>query len=152
MKNRVTAVIEVAATVDVAYEHWRRTHGDSAGRAEAGDPAARVHWVVRVNGVSDEQAASTDETMGTGRFLNWAGSDGGTPNGEVTFDPLEGGGTQVSISLEWQRPDSAESYIPLIFLDGVRVNADLRSFKREVETATPESRGWEHIMQQFEPL
>ena len=51
----------------------------------------------------------------------------------MTFDALGDQRTRVAISLEWQRDDAAEAYVPLILLDGVQVNTNLRDFKREVE-------------------
>ncbi|PPL19923.1 SRPBCC family protein [Microterricola pindariensis] len=148
----MTAVIEVDATVEEAYAHWRRTNGAAPQRTETGAPTGRVHWAVRVNGVPPDSEPALVEPNGTGRSITWASPEERAPDGEVTFDPIDGGGTRVMIALEWQRPDSQESYIPLMFLDGVQINADLRGFKRELESGTRSPLGWEQTLQRFEAL
>lgn len=154
MKNSMTAVIDVDATVDEAYAHWQRSNDSPPGRLKVSESESesRVHWVVRVNGVQDDSAPSPNGWDDSGRLSTWASPDVSGPTGEVAFDPLEGGQTRVTISLEWQRPDWQESPIPLIFLDGVQVDADLRSFKRELEGQQTESPDWRQILRRFEAL
>lgn len=152
MRNSMTAVIDVDATVDEAYAYWQRSHDSPPGRLEESEPDSRVHWVVRVNGVQDDGAPSPSGWGDSGQLFTWASQEVSRPTGEVAFDPLEGGQTRVTISLAWQRPDWLESPIPLIFLDGVQVDADLRSFKRELEGQQPESTDWRQILSRFEAL
>ena len=42
--------------------------------------------------------------------------------------------------------------MPLILLDGVQVNTNLRDFKREVEREASESRDWHGTVDKFEAL
>lgn len=148
MKSRVSTTIDVNASVDRTYAVWSRA--GSAEGAETSRGETTPHWTVVVNGVPNLETSPVSATLS--RVIPLERLQGDEPHGEVTFDALGEQRTRVAISLEWQRDDSAEAYVPLILLDGVQVNTNLRDFKREVERETSASPDWHGTVDKFEAL
>lgn len=148
MKSRVSTTIDVNASVDRTYAFWNRA--SEAGGTEPSSVSTTPQWTVLVNGVPNPQASPVSAKLS--RVIPLEQVPGAEPRGEVTFDALGDQRTRVAISLEWQRDDAAEAYMPLILLDGVQVNTNLRDFKREVEREASESRDWHGTVDKFEAL
>lgn len=154
MKNTVTVEVNVNAGVQETYEFWCRAHPaeqyppalDDAGQR------TRMNWVVRVDGEQKEYTRLPKEMLDTTKIVRWAGPEDVVPRGEIAFDRVDTEHTRVGISLEWQRPDHAESITPLILLDGVQVSTDLREFKRDLERVANRADGWEETLSRFERL
>lgn len=150
MKNRVSTTIDVDASVDSTVEFWRRASAsDGANHQPSSVDTASAQWTVLINGVPSTRGVSAAAAE-LSRVIPLSSMEGDAPRGEVTFDSLGEQRTRVAISVEWQREDSAESYVPLVLLDGVQVNTDLRDFKRQVEREVHGSREWKATVDKFE--
>ncbi len=149
MKSRVSTTIDVDASVENTVEFWRRAGAADGASLPPTVEMVSTQWTVLVNGVP-----STREVSGAAaelsRVIPLSSMDGDAARGEVTFDALGEQRTRVAISVEWQREDSAESYVPLVLLDGIQVNSDLRDFKRQVERGVRSSREWKATVDKFE--
>ncbi|KQW06576.1 hypothetical protein ASC66_08920 [Leifsonia sp. Root4] len=143
----MSTTIDVNASVDRTYAFWNRV-----GSSEGTEPSSgeTTQWTVLVNGVPNPQTSPVSAKLS--RVIPLERVQGDEARGEVTFDALGDQRTRVAISLEWQRDDSAQSYVPLILIDGVQVHTNLRDFKREVEREAGESRDWHGTVNRFEAL
>lgn len=152
MKNRVSTTIDVEASVDSTVEFWQRasaSEGTTLPLTSVESASASAQWTVLVNGVPSSHGASAAAAE-LSRVIPLSRMEGDAARGEVTFDALGEQRTRVAISVEWQRDDSAESYVPLVLLDGIQVNTDLRDFKRQVEREVRGSGEWKATVDKFE--
>lgn len=149
MKSRVSTTIDVDASIDSTVEFWRRAGASDDANQQPASDTASAQWTVLVNGVPSTRGGSA-AAVEFSRVIPLSSMVGGAPRGEVTFDSLGEQRTRVAISVEWQLEDSAESYVPLVLLDGVQVNTDLRDFKRQVEREVQGSGEWKTTVDKFE--
>ncbi|WP_130506627.1 hypothetical protein [Microterricola gilva] len=146
----MSTTIDVDASIDSTVEFWQRV-GAPDGASPQPVSAQATQWTVLVNGVPSTRGAAAAAAE-LSRMTDLSNVVGAAPRGEVTFESLGEQRTRIAISVEWQREDTAESYVPLILLDGVHVNTDLRDFKRQVEREVRGSREWRATVERFEAL
>ena len=135
--NDVTKSVDVHVPLRTAYQQW--TQVESFPHFMSGVVAVRrlddrhTHWVTEVAGRRREFDAEIVEQRPDERIA-WRSTDGDVRHsGVVTFQPLTGRDTRVTVDLSWEPEGLAEKAGGAVGLDRLQVRADLERFRRFVE-------------------
>jgi uncharacterized membrane protein len=131
--------------VRVAYDQW--TQLEEFPRFMQGVEQvsqvrdALLHWKVKVAGVEREFDAVVTEQV-PDQVISWSSVDGPRQAGTVTFQPLPGDRTQVTLSMAFEPDGPLESAGDALGLVERRVRGDLERFKDFVESRGLPTGGW----------
>lgn len=142
------ANVHKSITVDVpvraAYNQWTQfesfpqfMHGVKEVRQE-GD--RRLHWKAQVAGKTEEWDAEITEQV-PDRKIAWHSTNGAPNAGEVTFQPISNGSTEVNLKLEAEPQTMTEKIGDAIGVLDRQVEADLERFKEFIENRGGQSTG-----------
>lgn len=142
------ANVHKSITVDVpvraAYNQWTQfesfpqfMHGVKEVRQE-GD--RRLHWKAQVAGKTEEWDAEITEQV-PDRKIAWHSTNGAPNAGEVTFQPISNGSTEVNLKLEAEPQTVTEKIGDAIGVLDRQVEADLERFKEFIENRGGQSTG-----------
>ncbi|MBA2624653.1 MAG: YihY family inner membrane protein [Acidimicrobiia bacterium] len=132
---------DVARPLRQVYDAWSRLEDLPAilpGVASVRRLDERsTHWVVAIAREQREFGATIVEQVPDTRIV-WE-SRGGTPDheGAVSFRPLAGDRTRVTVELTWQPAGLFDRIGDRLGLVGRRVEGDLDAFRRHVEASGP---------------
>ena len=143
--STVEETIEVAVPVSTAYNQWTQfeefpSFMDGVESVRQLDDT-HVHWVAQIGGKRHEWDAEITEQRPDQRVA-WRATDGKANEGEVTFEPVDGGRTRVSLRLSYEAEGLAETLGSAVGVDSRRVKADLQRFKELIESRGQESGAW----------
>jgi uncharacterized membrane protein len=143
--GRIEKSIEVDAPVTTVYNQW--TQFEEFPRFMEGVEEvrqmddSRLYWAANVGGRRKEWYARIMEQVPDTRVA-WM-SEAGTRNaGEVSFEPLDGNRTRVTLGLEYEPEDFVESAGDVLGFMSRRVQGDLDRFKEFIETRGQETGAW----------
>jgi uncharacterized membrane protein len=142
MPDRETRSIIVKADTPLAFRLWsdfenfprfmkyvqavEKTGPHSSHWTVKGPLGRPVHWTAETTGLEEN------------RRIGWNTKDGQglTTSGEVTFNPLSNGATEIMVTLQYVPPaGKAGEMVADLFADpGKRLEEDLRNFKAYAES------------------
>lgn len=76
------------------------------------------------------------------RVIAWQSGQGAQNGGYVTFEPLDGSRSRISLRLEYEPDDFVESAGDVLGFVSRRVEGDLERFKEFIETRGQETGAW----------
>lgn len=128
--------ITVDVPVSAAYNQWTQfesfpqfMHGVKEVRQE-GD--RRLHWKAQVAGKTEEWDAEITEQV-PDRKIAWHSTSGAPNAGEVTFQPISNGSTEVNLKLEAEPETLTEKIGDAMGVLDRQVKGDLERFKEFME-------------------
>jgi len=141
----VTESIDVDVPVGRAYNQWTQfeTFPHFMGGVESvtqTDPT-HSHWVTKIGGVEREFDTEITEQHPDERVA-WKSTDGTTHAGVVTFHRLGDGQSRVTVQLDWSPEGLVEKAGAVVGADDLRVKADLKKFKKFIESQGTETGAW----------
>lgn len=135
--GQIEETVEVDVPVRVAYDQWTRFETfpefmngvESVTRTDGGHD----HWVTNVAGIV--RTFDTEVTrQEPDRQVAWRTVGGEARHtGDVTFEPLAGDRTRVTVRIDWEPSDLLERIGDAIGVDDHQVRADAKRFKQFVE-------------------
>lgn len=141
MADQTTKTIIVGAEIETVYETWANFENfphfmkDVKAVTRTGDRMS--HWVVQ--GPLGKQIEWDAETtrLDKNKRIAWNSKETSDikTSGQVTFNDLGKGQTEVTVTLQWVVPASkgGETLVSLVADPAKRLLEDLRSFKHYVE-------------------
>ena len=151
----ITESIDVQVPVRTAYDQW--TQFEEFPRFMKGVrsvdqiDAAHLRWVAEIGGKQHAWTAEITEQR-PDELIAWRTIDGHGNAGVVTFRPLRGGETRVTVEMEHETDGLAEDLGSALGLDSRRVQGDLERFKDLVESRGVETGAWRGEVEQGQRL
>jgi len=137
--------VEVNVPVHTAYNQW--TQFEEFPRFMEGIASVEqiddthLRWVAEVGGERREWTAEITEQQPDARVA-WKATGGYGNSGIVTFQPVDGAGTLVTVSMEHETEGLKEQLGSALGADSRRVKGDLKRFKEFVESHGAETGAW----------
>ena len=101
----------------------------------------RVYWRANIAGAEREwHAEITDQTPD--RRIAWKSLTGPEHGGAVLFRPVAGGGTEVTMRMQYEPEGVTENVGDALGLVGRRIQGDLERFKDFIEERGRATGGW----------
>ena len=129
--------VEVQAPIEEVYDRWNNftRFPEFMNNVEEVTPIGgdRYHWVARIFGIKQEWDADVTERDPQHR-ISWRSVTGAYNTGAVSFNPLDGGKTQVRLRLEYAPPAGqiGKQLDKITQTTKREVHEDLHNFKRTV--------------------
>lgn len=145
MSQTIERSIEVEVPASVAYATWTQFElfphfmEDVEEVKQLDD--RHLHWRAEVWGATEEWDAEITEQIPDKRIA-WRSSGGATNAGVVTFHRLSDERARVMLQMAYDPARFAEKVADALGVFTRRVEADLRGFKRFVETQGDRIAGW----------
>lgn len=145
--DSITHVVEVDVPLQTAYDQWTQFQDfpmfmSAVDRIDQLDDR-RTHWVTSIGGITREFDAEV-LVQRPDQGISWRSTDGATHAGRVTFSPVDGNRTEVTLAMDWAPEGLLERAGDALGIVEGRVKKDLESFKTFIEergTATGSWRG-----------
>ncbi len=137
--------VEVEVPVRTAYNQW--TQFEEFPRFMEGVEQVRqisdtkVHWVAEIAGQRREWDADIVEQIPDER-ISWCSTEGATNSGVVTFHRLGDDKSKVMLQLEFEPEGAMEQVGDKLGVVKTRTKADLKRFKKFIESRGGESGAW----------
>ena len=139
--------IEVQVPVRQAYNQW--TQFEEFPEFMEGIQSVQqlddthVHWVAEIRGESREWTTEITEQQPDEKVA-WKTIEGEVKNdGVVTFEPVDGGQTRVSVQMDVEGESAAENVAgDLLGVVKRQVRGDLERFKQLIENRGEETGAW----------
>lgn len=141
----VEKTIEVDVPVTTAYNQW--TQFEEFPRFMEGVREVRqmddtrLYWKAEVGGREKEWYARIIEQE-PDRRIAWQSEQGARNGGEVSFEPLDGSRTNISLRMEYEPEDFVESTGDVLGFVSRRIQGDLDRFKEFIEARGQETGAW----------
>jgi len=138
----VTESVDVAVPVSTAYNQWTQFEEfpkfmGGVERVEQIDDT-HLRWAAEIAGKREEWDAEITEQRPDERIA-WRATGGKGNAGLVTFEPLGGTDTRVTVQLDWEPEGVTENIGAAIGMDDRQVAKDLERFKDLIETRGTET-------------
>jgi uncharacterized membrane protein len=143
--STVEKSIEVEAPVRAVYNQW--TQFEEFPRFMEGIKSVqqlddkRLHWKAEVAGKDVEWDAVITEQM-VERHIGWRSTSGPQNAGTVSFAPLSGNRTRVTLRMEYEPEGAAQKIGDWLGAFSSRVEGDLKRFKEFIESRGIETGAW----------
>jgi uncharacterized membrane protein len=143
--SQVIESVEVAVPVSTAYNQW--TQFEEFPRFMGGVEQVQqlddthLRWAAEIAGKREEWDAEITEQRPDERIA-WRATGGKGNAGVVTFEPLGGSQTRVTVQLDWQPEGVTENVGAAIGMDDRQVSKDLERFKGLIEARGTETGAW----------
>lgn len=141
----VEKTIEVDVPVTTAYNQW--TQFEEFPRFMEGVREVRqmddtrLYWKAEIGGREKEWYARIIDQE-PDRRIAWQSEQGARNGGEVSFEPLDGSRTNISLRMEYEPEDFVESTGDVLGFVSRRVEGDLDRFKEFIEARGQETGAW----------
>jgi uncharacterized membrane protein len=141
----VEKTIEVEAPVRAVYNQW--TQFEEFPRFMEGVREVRqlddqrLHWCAVVGGDDVEWDALITEQM-VERHIGWRSTSGAKNAGTVSFEPLGGNRTRVTLRMEYEPHGAVQRIGNWLGAFTTRVEGDLKRFKEFIESRGIETGAW----------
>jgi len=140
-----THTLVVDRPVRQVYDQW--TQFESFPRFMEGVRTVRqvddthTSWDVEIAGIERHfDAEITDQRPD--EVVAWSTTDGAVHGGRVTFRPGDGGGTEVTLAMDFEPEGFVEKAGAATGIVNARVKSDLERFKHFVEDEAGTADGW----------
>lgn len=137
--------IEVDVPVTTVYNQW--TQFEEFPRFMEGVQEvrqlddSRLYWKADVGGRDKEWHARIIEQVPDQRIA-WQSEQGAQNGGQVTFEPVDGSRTRITLNMQYEPDDFVESAGNVLGFVSRRVQGDLERFKEFIETRGRETGAW----------
>ncbi len=137
--------IEVDVPVTTVYNQW--TQFEEFPRFMEGVQEvrqlddSRLYWKADVGGRDKEWHARIIEQVPDQRIA-WESEQGAQNGGQVTFEPVDGSRTRITLNMQYEPDDFVESAGNVLGFVSRRVQGDLERFKEFIETRGRETGAW----------
>lgn len=141
----IEASVDVDVPLSMAYNQW--TQFEEFPRFMDGVQEVRqlddttLHWTVELAGAT-RQFVTDIVAQEPDKHVVWKSREGQGHSGTVRFEPLDDGGTRVTIEMDYETQTWTESLARALNLVDMRVKDDLRRFKDFIEHRSTESGAW----------
>lgn len=137
--------IEVNVPVKVAYNQWTQFEDfpnfmDNVVEVRQIDDS-HVHWHAEIAGKHKEWDTEIVEQIPDQRIA-WRSMAGPENQGVVTFEPVGGDRTRVSIDIEYQPETAMEKVGSMLGMVSSNVDEDLENFRDFIESRGHETGAW----------
>ncbi len=143
--DRIEKSIEVDRPLRVVYDQWTQFEEFPRfmeGVVEVHQLDERsLHWVAEVAGKREEWQAEIVQQI-PDQQIAWRHARGAVNSGVVTFTPLEGDRTRVTLALEYEPQGFVEKIGDALGFVSRRVEGDLERFKKFIEERGAETGAW----------
>ena len=140
--SHVTESVDVAVPVSTAYNQWTQFEEfpKFMGGVEQVQQLDDTHlrWAAEIAGKREEWDAEITEQRPDERIA-WRATGGKGNAGVVTFEPLGGTDTRVTVQMDWEPEGVTENIGAAIGMDDRQVSKDLERFKDLIETQGTET-------------
>lgn len=135
--STVTESVDVNVPVRTAYNQWTQFETfpdfmDGVREIRQLD-ATHTHWKTEIGGVKREFDAEITEQLAEERVA-WKSTEGEKQAGVVTFQPLDGTHTRVTVQMDFDPQGIVESAGDKLGIVDRRVKGDLKRFKEYIES------------------
>jgi uncharacterized membrane protein len=142
---RVEKSIEVEVPVETAYNQWTQFEEfpqfmENVESVQQKDDT-HLRWVAEVGGQQHAWDAEITEQVPDERIA-WRSQGGVHQTGLVTFEPVGGERTKVTVEMEWEPQGAKEKIGSAVGADTRGVAADLDRFKEFIEARGVETGAW----------
>ena len=137
--------IEVDVPVTTVYNQW--TQFEEFPRFMEGVQEvrqlddSRLYWKADVGGRDKEWHARIIEQVPDQRIA-WQSEQGAQNGGQVTFEPVDGSRTRITLNMQYEPDDFVESAGDVLGFVSRRVQSDLERFKEFIQTRGHETGAW----------
>jgi uncharacterized membrane protein/ElaB/YqjD/DUF883 family membrane-anchored ribosome-binding protein len=137
--------VDINVPVRTAYNQW--TQFEEFPRFMEGVESVkqlddtRLHWVANIGGERKEWQARITEQVPDHRIA-WSSEGGEFTSGVVSFQPLEGNKTRVTVRLRYEPKGVTEKIGDMLGMVSRRVEGDLQRFKDFIESKGHETGAW----------
>ena len=141
----VSETVEVDVPLQTAYNQWTQFE-DFPNFMENVESVTQLddthlRWVAEWGGDRKEWEAEIYEQVPDERIA-WRSMGGVQQSGIVTFEPLGGDRTKVTVEMEWEPASFKEKAASAVGADERAVSADLARFKEFIEARGVETGAW----------
>jgi uncharacterized membrane protein len=142
---RIEKTVEIARPLRMVYDQW--TQFEEFPRFMEGVEEVRqlddkrLHWKAKVGGKIEEWDAEIVQQI-PDQAIAWRHTRGAVNSGVVTFIPLDGERTRVSLALEYDPQGFIEKAGDILGVVARRVEGDLERFQRFIEERPSETGAW----------
>jgi uncharacterized membrane protein len=142
---RIEKSIEVNVPVSTAYNQW--TQFEEFPKFMEGVESVtqlddkRLHWVAEIAGQRKEWEAEITEQVPDQRIV-WQATGGLYNMGIVTFEPLGGDRTRISLAMDYEPENIVDTVGDKLGFASRRVEGDLDRFKEFIEARGVETGAW----------
>ena len=140
--SQVIESVDVAVPVRTAYDQWTQFEEfpKFMGGVEQVEQLDDTHlrWAAEIAGKREEWDAEIVEQRPDQRIA-WRATGGKGNAGVVTFEPLGGTDTRVTVQIDWEPEGVTENIGAAIGMDDRQVSKDLARFKDMIETRGTET-------------
>jgi uncharacterized membrane protein len=143
--DRIEKSIEIDRPLRVVYDQWTQFEEFPRfmeGVLEVHQLDERsLHWVAEVAGKREEWQAEIVQQI-PDQQIAWRHARGAVNSGVVSFTPLEGDRTRVTLALEYEPQGFVEKIGDALGFVSRRVEGDLERFKKFIEERGTETGAW----------
>jgi uncharacterized membrane protein len=142
---RVEQSIDVNVPVSTAYNQWTQFEEfprfmEGVESVEQRDDT-HLRWVAEIGSERHEWDAEITRQE-PDREIAWRALGGHHNSGFVTFEPIDGNSTRITVVMEHETEGLTETLGSALGVDSRRVKGDLERFKELVESRGVESGAW----------
>jgi uncharacterized membrane protein len=143
--GRVEASIDVNVPLSTAYNQW--TQFEEFPRFMKGVERVRqlddrrLEWTAEIAGRTKTWLAEITDQEPDSRIA-WQSVEGARNAGLVTFQPLDGNGTRVTLQMEFEPEGAIESAGDALGVPERQVHEDLERFREFIESRGAETGAW----------
>ena len=145
MTTKVEKTVTVNVPVFTAYNQWTQFEdfpqfmGGITSVTQLSDD--RLEWVAEIAGVKRRWEAKVLEQV-PDRKVSWAATEGATNAGEVTFQEVGPGATEVHLTLEYEPEGLVEKVGDKLNVVENQAEGDLERFKAFIESESYATGAW----------
>jgi uncharacterized membrane protein len=147
---RVEKSIEVNVPVRTAYNQWTQFEEFPSFmegvRAVQQLDDRRLHWIAEVGGSEKEWDAEIREQIPDQKII-WNSISGADNAGIVTFQPLDGTKTKVTLQMSYEPDGFKENVGDALGFVGRRVEGDLKRFREFIESRGSETGAYRETLE-----
>ena len=143
--SETTHTIQVDRPLKTVYNQW--TQFEEFPRFMEGVQSVkqldddRLHWTLDIGGrVIEYEAEITDQVPD--KRIAWTSRKGRQTGGRVTFQKIDDGATEVTLTLQYDPQGPFEAVADLVGLISGRARGDLERFKAWMESREDETGAW----------
>jgi uncharacterized membrane protein len=142
---RVEKSIEIDKPLRMVYDQW--TQFEEFPRFMEGVEEVHqlddktLHWKATIAGKTEEWDATIVQQI-PDQTIAWRHTRGAVNSGVVTFTPIEGNRTRVTLALEYDPQGVVEKVGDMLGFVTRRVEGDLERFKKFIEERSTETGAW----------
>jgi uncharacterized membrane protein len=142
---RVEKTVEIARPLRMVYDQW--TQFEEFPRFMEGVEEVHqlddktLHWKAKLGGKTAEWDAEIVQQV-PDQSIAWRHTRGAVNAGVVTFVPIDGERTRLSLALEYDPQGFVEKVGDILGVVSRRVEGDLERFKKFIEERPAETGAW----------